>query len=45
MPPSDLWNATAFGGAMLTLSSLLDVHDQRTSALEWFRERRALLSG
>ncbi len=44
VPPSDLWNATAFGGAVLTLGSLLDVHDQRTMALEWFRERRAFLS-
>lgn len=44
VPPSDLWNATAFGGAVLALGSLLDVHDQRGMALEWFRERRALLS-
>lgn len=45
VPQSELWNATAFGGAVLTLSSLLDAHDQRTMALEWLRERRALLSG
>ncbi len=44
VPSSDLWNATTFGGAVLTLSSLLDVHDQRAMALDWFRERRALLT-
>lgn len=44
VPPSELWNATAFHGAMLPLNSLLDAHDQRTFALDWFRERRALLA-
>ena len=43
-PQGDLWNATAFKGAVLPLSSLLDASDQRTMALEWLRERRALLS-
>ena len=43
-PRSDLWNATAFKGAVLPLSSLLDAPDQREFALEWFRERRALLT-
>ncbi len=45
VPQSKRWNASTFPGAILTLSSLLDVHDQRALALDWFRERRDLLSG
>ena len=44
VPKSDLWNATAFNGAVLSLSSLLDALDQREFALDWFRERRAILT-
>ena len=44
VPSSDLWNATAFGGAELALGALLGAHDQRGMALDWFRERRALLA-
>lgn len=43
VPQSDQWNATAFNGALLPLSSLLDAPDQREFALAWFRERRAVL--
>lgn len=44
VPRSDLWNATAFNGAVLPLSSVLDALDQREFALDWFRERRAILT-
>ena len=42
--PSDLWNATAFEGAMLSLPVLVDAVDQRATALEFFRSRRAALA-
>lgn len=44
VPPSDLWNATAFRGAVLPLSGFVDAPDQRAAALAFFRERRALLA-
>jgi hypothetical protein len=44
VPPSELWNATAFRGGILPVSVLIDAPDQRTLALDWFRERRDLLA-
>jgi len=41
--PSDLWNASSFDGAVLPLSELLAVNDQRATALDFFRVRRAAL--
>jgi hypothetical protein len=41
--PGELWNATAFKGAILPLSDLVDVADQRATALEFFRTRRSAL--
>jgi hypothetical protein len=43
LPASELWNARAFPGAILPLSEFVDAPDQRASALEFFRERRAVL--
>jgi hypothetical protein len=41
-----LWNATAFKGAELLYSELLEAEDQRQAALEFMRERyRALQAG
>jgi hypothetical protein len=41
----DLWNATAFRGAELSYSELLEAEDQRRTAIEFLRERyRALES-
>jgi hypothetical protein len=41
----ELWNATAFKGAELRYSELLEAEDQRSAALEFMRERyRALQS-
>jgi hypothetical protein len=37
--PAELWNATGFVGAELTLSELLAAEDQRAAALEFFRQR------
>jgi hypothetical protein len=42
--PSDLWNATFFKGAILSLGELLVVDDQRAAALEFFRARLAVLN-
>jgi hypothetical protein len=42
-PSSELWNAESFRGAILPLSELVDEADQRTAALAFFRQRRALL--
>lgn len=41
---SDLWNATAFKGAVLPLGEFVDAPDQRDAVLAFFRERRALLA-
>ena len=38
------WNATAFRGAELGLSELLDADDQRATALAFFRERLGALT-
>ncbi len=43
LAPSELWNATGFSGAVLPLSDFLGEPDQRTAALGFFRQRRALL--
>lgn len=43
LPASSLWNAAAFKGAMLPFSALAGAPDQRGAALDFFRERRALL--
>jgi hypothetical protein len=43
-PSGELWNATAFGGAVLPLHDLEEVTDQRDSALEFFRARRSALA-
>ena len=44
VPPSDLWNAEAFEGAVMPFNVLADARDQRGAALTFFQERRALLS-
>lgn len=44
VPESSLWNADVFHGAMLPFSALTGSHDQRGAALDFFRERRALLA-
>jgi len=43
--PRPLWNATAFRGAELSLRELLEAPDQRATALGFFRERLAALTG
>ena len=43
-PPSDLWNATSFRGAILPYRQLVDAYDQRRAALDFFATRRAALS-
>ena len=40
---SDVWNAESFRGAILPMSDLVDVPDQRTAALTFFRRARDLL--
>jgi hypothetical protein len=40
----DLWNATAFEGAILPLHELVDSVDERAAALEFFRGRRAAVA-
>jgi hypothetical protein len=43
--PGDLWQATVFSGAQLPCTDLLDVTDQRETALAFFRARlRALVA-
>ena len=42
--PSGLWNATAFKGAVLSLSDLSRAPDEREAALEFFRARRRALA-
>jgi hypothetical protein len=42
--PSELWQAKGFNGAELSYADLLRVDDQRTLALEFFRERLAALT-
>jgi hypothetical protein len=42
--PGELWNATAFEGALLPLSELVEADDQRATALEFFRTRRSVLA-
>jgi len=42
--PGDLWNATAFEGAVMSLGELVGAADQRTAALEFFRIRRSVLA-
>ncbi len=44
VPESSLWNAEAFQGALLPFSALTGAPDQRGAALDFFRERRALLA-
>lgn len=43
-PPGELWRATAFTGAELRYSALLEVQNQRETALEFFRARLVALS-
>jgi hypothetical protein len=43
LPTSELWNARGFPGAILPLSEFVDAPDQRGRALEFFRDRRAVL--
>jgi hypothetical protein len=43
VPPSDVWNAQSFRGALLPLSDLVDGPDQRTAALAFFQQARDLL--
>lgn len=45
VPPSDLWNAEDFAGAILPLSDFVDVDDQRLAVIEFLRVRRRLLAG
>jgi hypothetical protein len=40
----ELWNATSFTGAELPYSALLEAADQRETALDFLRERRAALT-
>jgi hypothetical protein len=42
--PGELWNATAFVGAILPFDELLDAPDQRVATLEFFRTRRSALA-
>lgn len=42
-PPSERWNADSFRGAILRLGKLVGVPGQRAAALEFPRQRRALL--
>ena len=44
-PPSELWNATTFRGAVLPFTELVDAPDQREAALDFFASRRAALAG
>lgn len=44
-PPGELWQATGFTGASLSLAELLDAADQRATALEFFRIRLSALTG
>jgi hypothetical protein len=44
VPDSSLWNADAFKGAVLPFTALAGAADQRGAALDFFRERRALLA-
>jgi hypothetical protein len=39
----DLWNASSFRGAILPFSGFVGAPDQRAAALEFMRERRAVL--
>jgi hypothetical protein len=41
--PSGFWNAASFRGAILRLGELVEVADQRASALAFLRRGRALL--
>lgn len=41
----DAWNATGFRGALLPLDELAAGHDQRGTALAFYRTRRELLTG
>ena len=43
--PGELWNATAFTGAILPFHELVDAVDQRAMALDFFRTRRSALAG
>jgi hypothetical protein len=43
-PSGELWNSTSFDGAVLPLGDLVDVVDQRATALEFFRARRMALA-
>lgn len=45
VPPSPLWNAQGFRGAIMTFRELAGGSDQREAALAFFRERRTLLGG
>jgi len=42
--PGDLWNATSFEGAVMSLADLVAAADQRAAALEFFRIRRSALA-
>jgi len=43
--PDQLWNATAFRGAVLPLAELADAHDQRAAAMRFLRARAGLPGG
>lgn len=43
VPPSELWNAESFRGAILALGDLVGADDQRGAALAFFRSRKELL--
>lgn len=45
LPPSALWNAGGFDGAVLRLRDLVDEPDQRAAALAFLRDRRLLVDG
>jgi hypothetical protein len=44
-PASDIWNADTFNGAVLRFVDLVDVADQRATALTFFRRGRDVLLG
>lgn len=43
LPPSELWNADSFRGAVLPLHEFVDAPDQRAAALTFLRSRRDAL--
>jgi hypothetical protein len=45
LPPSQLWNADSFRGAILPLHEFVEAPDQRAAALRFFRSRRDAMQG